>query len=337
MSSKELPVMKRIFNFQRKKNQPFRSIRDLLLFGLAGALIYDTIAYYDLFEKLAFFFQRYESYELDEVFLLICILSICSLIYSQYRWLDYKAEVKRRQKNEKSLLLAQQKLRNLTARIENIREEERRWLALELNEDIAQTLATIKLDIEREIMYTGGDDFSGKKLHVDYLKDILEKLQNITYRVRPDALDHLNFLETVFWLSNDFQERTGIKCRFELACETITLAEDAAYKLYRILEEIFSNIEKHSLADQAVLKIQIDDKQLHIIVEDNGCGIRQDQMISVGAAGMMYMQEKIYRLDGSMNIVGAPGSGTFISIKVPLDSEGEAKMNAPIVYEDSLL
>lgn len=329
--------MRMINILHRKFLQLSKPVSDLVIIGLIGGIVYLTVVYFDLFESLLGLLQQYEAFELDEIILLICTLSICFSVYSRRRWLEYKTELKRRQTKERSLILTQQKLRNLSERIDSIREEERRWVALALNEDVAQILATIKLEIEQEIMFTNSENATNKEQQVFYLKNVLDKLQYITKRLRPAALDHLNFLETVFWFSRDFQERTGIKCRLELAGETTGIDEDVAYELYRILEEVFTNVEKHALADQISLKIRFNDKQIHLVIEDNGCGIRQDQMTSLEATGMTYIQERIYRLDGSFNIVGIPDKGTFISIKVPLDQDKKTSLHHPVVYEDSLL
>ncbi len=322
---------------RQKFLQLSKPVSDLLIIGVIGGVVYLTSVYFDLFEKLIVILRRYEAFELDEIILLICTISICMFVYSRRRWLEYKTELRRRQNKEKSLILTQQKLRNLSDRIDSIREEERRWITLALNEDVAQILATIKLEIEQELMFSDCENTGTKEQQVSYLKNVLDKLQYITQRLRPAALDHLNFLETVFWFSREFQERTGIKCRLELVGETTGLDENVAYELYRVLEEVFTNTEKHALADQISLKISIDDKQIHLVIEDNGCGIRQEQLASLKATGLMYIQERIFRLDGSLNIVGIPEKGTFISIKVPLDSDKKSDLHQPVVYEDSLL
>ncbi len=217
---------------------------------------------------------------------------------------------------------AQQELQQLSARLLEIQEDERKRLSCELHDEIGQTLHALRIEISqaRTALESGV-----ACAHLDRARGLAERVvasvRNISLLLRPSLLDDLGLGPALQWLAEDVSRRCGIRC----ALVEDALPEDLpdAHKtcVYRVVQEALHNCEKHSGASQARVVLRQTEGLLAVEVEDDGCGIEagaQGRRTGRGGLGILGMRERAAMLGGSFVLDSTPGKGTRVRVSLPL-------------------
>ncbi len=222
---------------------------------------------------------------------------------------------------EAELRVSHQKLRALTAKLEDVREEERTHISRELHDELGQVLTGLKIDLtwlakrlpeeQRPLL----DKANAMRGQID---SIIEYIRRIATQLRPKLLDDFGFVEAIEWLISDFRERTAIRCRFHSNLKHMSIDPKASTTIFRILQETLTNIMRHSGASSVSIDLKKTAAGLNIEVKDNGIGINENDMKASRSLGILGMRERVSILNGTMKIEGAPGKGTKIKISIPL-------------------
>jgi signal transduction histidine kinase len=122
--------------------------------------------------------------------------------------------------------------------------------------------------------------------------------------------------ETLEWQAFEFQLRTGIACDFSSNVKTIDMDRDSATALFRIFQEILSNVEWHSKASSAKITLDVKDNHLTVEVSDNGRGITEEEIGDRKSLGLLGIKERALLLGGELHISGVPGQGTKVRMRV---------------------
>lgn len=212
-------------------------------------------------------------------------------------------------------------LRALTAKLEDVREEERTHLSRELHDELGQVLTGLKIDLtwiakripgeQKALLEKTGAMKSQVDLIIGYIREIATQL-------RPKLLDDFGFIEAIEWLVSDFRERTAIRCRLRSNLSHVSIDRKASTIIYRIIQESLTNIMRHSQASSVTIDIKASAGRLLLSVKDNGIGIRKDELDSGRSLGILGIRERVAILKGTMEIEGAPGKGTTVRISIPL-------------------
>jgi signal transduction histidine kinase len=125
-------------------------------------------------------------------------------------------------------------------------------------------------------------------------------------------------MEAIEWQTQQFQARTGIQCCCDCSVPSIRLPDQVSTAVFRIVQEALTNILRHAQASQVRVAIRELDGALVLTVADNGRGITQAEKFSRESLGLLGMQERAHLIGGSVDIVGTPGTGTTLHIRVPL-------------------
>jgi two-component system, NarL family, sensor kinase len=220
--------------------------------------------------------------------------------------------------------LADVKLKELTQRVFDAQEEERGRVARELHDGISQILVGVRftLDNARRRLTKGDNDGAREPLEkgFDNLGIAISEVRRISRDLRPLVLDDLGLGPAIKTLAEEFSERTGITSNFETAVFRNRLDQDAKIALYRIAQEAFTNIERHSGATSVSVLLRGNRQGAIMRIADNGKGLSDRQDIRGSGLGLRNMQERIEQLDGSLTIrspVGDDG-GTVIEVLLPL-------------------
>ncbi|MFW5916646.1 MAG: sensor histidine kinase, partial [Bacteroidota bacterium] len=209
---------------------------------------------------------------------------------------------------------------------QKIQEEERSRIAREIHDEVGQifsilnfNLTSLKNDLSENV------DTLNKEYIISELKAMVSMTNegiNTTRRfiseLRPVAIDHMHLNEALKWLSDDFENRTGIKTSLNDQIGELKIQESKKVHLFRILQEAFTNVRRHSGATALEINLEKTDKELKMQIKDNGKGIGKEEKTQTRSFGLLGIQERVYDMDGSLSIEGATGLGTFITIKVPL-------------------
>lgn len=208
-------------------------------------------------------------------------------------------------------------LRQLSATLQSIREEERKHIARELHDDLGQLLATLRLDLtllqqaapnpETQRILSGMDEL---------ILTAITSLRRIASNLRPRALDEGGLYFALQSLRQDFIQRHPI--HFELLADEadLTLDDDYSTAIYRIVQESLTNIARHAQASNITVALHRIDSQLAISIQDDGRGIEEADMDKASSFGLLGMRERVWGLHGDISISG--NDGTRIDIALPL-------------------
>lgn len=234
---------------------------------------------------------------------------------------------------EAELRASHQKLRALTAKLEDVREEERTHISRELHDELGQVLTGLKIDLtwlakripkEQKPLLEKANAMRGQ------IDSIIEYIRRIATQLRPKLLDDFGFVEAIEWLISDFRERTAIRCRFRSNLKHMSIDPKASTIIFRIIQETLTNIMRHSGASSVTIDMKKTSAQLNIEVKDNGVGINENDMKANRSLGILGMRERVSILNGTIKIEGAPGKGTRIKISIPVSELAESgRQNGP--------
>ncbi|MEO6568194.1 MAG: response regulator [Opitutaceae bacterium] len=232
------------------------------------------------------------------------------------------------ERNEE-LRLANEQLRALTARNETIRENERMTIAREIHDVLAQDLTSLKIDLvwvasrsTKPIDEAVRDAISTRLRDAVAQTDAaITTVQRIATELRPVILDSLGLPAAVEWQVEDFARRTGLAFRTRAPQGDSMLSRECATAVFRILQESLTNIARHAGATEIDVQWEEDPDIATLAVADNGRGITARQIDDARSIGLVGMRERAQAFGGSVEITGAPGAGTTVRVRIPLDHE----------------
>ncbi|BBB90336.1 MAG TPA: sensor histidine kinase [Methylomusa anaerophila] len=207
------------------------------------------------------------------------------------------------------------------ANIIRAQEEERRRVAREIHDGPAQAMANIVFRAEVCEKLIDADIARAK----DELKDLrgqvriaLQETRKIIFDLRPMTLDDLGLIPTIRKVLDMIKERSGIFPELIVMGEDKRLDSHIEIGLFRIIQEALHNVEKHSKAGTVRVRIEFVRSNVIAIVEDDGQGFDNSENIGGESFGLMGMRERINLLQGEISIQSKNGSGTKITVNVPI-------------------
>jgi signal transduction histidine kinase len=225
---------------------------------------------------------------------------------------------------------ARRELQQLSARLLEIEEEGRKRLSRELHDEIGQALALLEIEISHAQNLLSADPRVIKERLArarDLAKRTVQTVRDISVLLRPAMLDDLGLVPALQFQLEDFLRRSGIACEFVEKNVADYLPDSVKTCVYRVIQEALHNAEKHSGATRVRVTVQQLADCLTAEVEDNGKGfeVKQGTVTRRGAGlGLLGMRERMLAVRGSLVIDSAPGRGTRVSIRIPLQQETAA-------------
>lgn len=212
-------------------------------------------------------------------------------------------------------------LRRVSSSLLKAHEEERRRIALELHDGIGQALGAIKFSLESAIQEMRDDASSSPTELLEPVLALLvgsvEEVRRLQRNLRPSMLDDLGILATVSWFCREFETvYTDIEIEKEIHIEEETVPEPLKIVIFRIIQEAFNNISKHSQADSARLSLKAVDGSILLEIRDNGSGFAStshgSKEHSGNGLGLTGMKERAELSGGSFALESRPGAGTTL-------------------------
>ena len=136
--------------------------------------------------------------------------------------------------------------------------------------------------------------------------------------LRPSVLDNIGLEAALQFEARQFRERTGIVCRVSVPRQPLKLGQDLATGVFRVYQELLTNIARHAKATRVHVSLGRKGRQLTLRVSDNGCGIGESAVHSPEALGLQGMRERASLLGGTIRFQGRRGEGTTVQLTVPL-------------------
>ncbi|MGH6689777.1 MAG: PAS domain-containing sensor histidine kinase [Gemmatimonadales bacterium] len=236
-------------------------------------------------------------------------------------------DVTARYRAEEELRLSEEQLRELANRLQAVREEERRRIAIEIHDRLGQALTGIKLDLawlERRL--PSGDAALHQRARgtLGHIDAAIESVKRIGAELRPAVLDTLGLLAAIEWQANEFTERTGIGCHLELPPKVPALDDARSTALFRVVQEALTNVARH--ADAHRVDISLDTRDGHLVLEvaDDGKGMGDRQTTGPRALGIAGMRERLGAYGGRLRIAGRQPGGTVLEARVPFMPEANS-------------
>jgi PAS domain S-box-containing protein len=229
--------------------------------------------------------------------------------------------VTHQQKARKNLLKMNLQLRELTSHLHKVREEERTNMAREIHDELGQQLTGIKMDISwlgKKINTTDENIRNRINLLLQLADGTINTVRKIAAELRPGVLYDLGLAEAIDWHSKEFSKRTGIPVTFWTNVRDRKIPPDISIHIFRILQESLTNIARHANASKVHCDLLIHESRLLLIVADDGTGFDLRVASSKMTLGLLGMKERVAMINGKHEIVASPGSGTSISIEVPI-------------------
>jgi signal transduction histidine kinase len=223
-------------------------------------------------------------------------------------------------------------LRDLSARLLQLQDEERRRIARELHDSVGQLLAglsmnlsAVRADIER-LSKTASALTDSEAL----VQEMSKEVRTISHLLHPPLLDEAGLSSAVRWYTDGFAQRSQIKVDLDLPADFGRLAPELETAIFRVVQECLTNIHRHSGSSIARIRLVHLDGEVLVEVEDRGKGIpleKREEMASGGTpgVGIRGMRERIRQLGGALEITSS-GAGTVILARLPVIENPSTKV-----------
>ncbi len=236
-----------------------------------------------------------------------------------------------------ALETALQQLRELAAWSEAVREEERTRIAREVHDELGSLLVALKMDVDwldKRLSALAPDAPQGAQASPGLPHDKMrEKCRSMSRQIeravvnvgriitdlRPSILDHQGLWGALEWQAQEFVQSTEQQLQWRMEVnESLELPEPMAMAVFRIFQEMLSNVGRHARARTVDIDIALREGWLHLSVEDDGCGALPQAFESPQAYGIMGMRERARHFGGWIEVDSQPGRGTCMRLSMPL-------------------
>jgi signal transduction histidine kinase len=210
-------------------------------------------------------------------------------------------------------------LRELSEAQQAFREAERKRIARELHDELAQLLATSRMELcllQRDLKPA-----SATHQRLDTVDRIIGSsiisLRKLATDLRPSSLDEGELFYALRSMLKTVSENAGIECDLIASEADLVMDEVRGTAIFRLIEECITNVGRHANAKKAVIQLHRCSNAMEIRVQDDGRGIRQEEMQQMNAVGLIEMRERVRKMNGRLDIRGLPGKGTRIAVSLP--------------------
>ncbi|PYS72392.1 MAG: hypothetical protein DMF69_07770 [Acidobacteria bacterium] len=245
--------------------------------------------------------------------------------------LTVQTDITERKRAERALKVSEEQLRALSAKMHSTREEEGTRIAREIHDELGGALTGLKWDlegIETRLMTANGDPtLSDVRKRIGTMTGLIESTINTVRRIsselRPGVLDDLGLVAAIEWQAQQFQKRTGVFVHWTTDLESARVTLEGATAVFRIFQEVLTNVLRHSHANNIYVKLWEVDDLLQLEVKDDGRGITDDEQRNTRSLGLLGMKERALLVGGGVKISGSRGEGTTVVVRIPLSTGSE--------------
>jgi two-component system NarL family sensor kinase len=239
------------------------------------------------------------------------------------------------QERTEDLKTANDSLRELSSRLQQMRDEERRQIARELHDSVGQLLAALSMNIAVVQRQSDKLDSAGARAITEnaaMVDQISREIRTISHLLHPPLLDAAGLASAIRWYVDGFSERSKITVDLDIPEEFGRLSHEMEIAIFRMVQECLTNIHRHSGGTSAAIRVREEDRHLRIEIQDQGNGIpveKQVQLSSSGRTGVGFrgMRERLRQLGGVLEI-RSDSTGTAVTATLPLEdsaTSGEQK------------
>lgn len=219
---------------------------------------------------------------------------------------------------------SQARLRALASHIQEVREEEKISISREIHDELGHLLTAVKLDLEQIILDQDESKVFTEKLEpvISMVDSCIDTTRKISYDLHPAILDHFGLIPALEWMISQFIIRTRLKCEINLPKDSPQFNTSESIVVFRIFQEIFTNIARHAKAGKIWVNLEQNTDKLIFTIADDGIGFNTILLKKSPALGMLSMKERAFSIGAELLIDSTPGKGT--SIKLVLNPSSKA-------------
>lgn len=235
-------------------------------------------------------------------------------------------DITKRINYEKELIDSQSHFRELTNRMDIVTEEERIRIAREIHDELGHLLTALKYDMDG---LTNNEELtidlakSEMEAMISIVDSLIDSVRKIATDLRPGILDHLGLFPALEWKIKEFQKRTKISIHLNLDEADLTFDNNETTIIYRIVQEILTNVARHSKASKLWLAASKKDDCFVLSVKDDGVGFEMNDKQQTGSLGLMGMRERAMAIGGEIEIESSPGQGTTVNFLIRKNGSGK--------------
>lgn len=200
-----------------------------------------------------------------------------------------------------------------------IREEERRRLALELHDQVGQSLTALKMHLylaKKKLNSRNRGSRLALRSAESIADELLTTIRELSAELRPPLLDDLGLVAALQFQMKAFEKRTGILSVLKTTLKRVSPSPEVGMGIFRVFQETMTNVIRHSGASQVEVSLDVHRGWLFLTVSDNGRGITEEELYSPKSLGLLGIHERAEQLGGKIHIQGGP-EGTTVVMQVP--------------------
>ncbi len=233
---------------------------------------------------------------------------------------ELKNKILELKKSGKETLRKNKQLSDLSASLQNTREEERKELARKIHDDLGQQLGALKIDISILKKRLTNDKGAKEKIAdmMSIVNNAMIAFRKISLELRPEVTDEIGLPDALDYKVKKFYETTGVKCHLLIDAGYVALPLHVSMNIFRIIQESLNNITKHAEATEVDLHLKKKRKNMIVSIKDNGIGFNPEKIKKKITFGIIGMQERAKMIGGELQIQSHEGKGTRVELKVPI-------------------
>jgi signal transduction histidine kinase len=238
--------------------------------------------------------------------------------FSMYRILKLEAQVHSRYDEATE---ARSELKDLSARLVQAQERERRALSRELHDEVGQSLSAVLIELRNLSLGFATKSKDQLTEHVETIKSLVEGsirvVRNMALLLRPSMLDDLGLVPALKWQAREVSKRSGTDVTVSAELVSDDFPDEYKTCIYRVVQEALTNVSNHAHASSVRIRVRQEQERVTLLIQDDGQGFESKQVKGLGLLGI---HERVTRLGGKFTVHSAPGSGTTLAVELPFSS-----------------
>jgi PAS domain S-box-containing protein len=236
------------------------------------------------------------------------------------------------QRRNAEILQQSEQLRDLSVRLLQAQDHERRHIARELHDSAGQTLAALGMTFARlaeDAKHNPTQLAAGFEDAQALVQDLTQEIRTASYLLHPPLLDESGLSSALDWYVQGLAERSGLEIDLKIGEEVARLPPEMELVIFRLVQECLTNIHRHSGSETAMIRISREADRVHVLVRDDGKGMSQDRLAEIqskgSGVGIRGMRERVRQFQGELtvesNALGTTISANFLAKRLTPSGE----------------
>ncbi|GAB5426386.1 MAG: hypothetical protein Crog4KO_35330 [Crocinitomicaceae bacterium] len=224
------------------------------------------------------------------------------------------------------------RLRQFAQQLVALQERERKTITKNLETDIQEPLNSLKMMLNLALQ---SQDLTQMATAAQLVEDISAETQNLSLRLSPTMIEQLNIISALTWLVEQYKQRHQLNIRFERSGFTPILSNTRKMGVYRIFDEILTNITQHAHANEIKLWVSIKEDRFFAEIRDDGIGFDIYEAMQGNTIGLRSLFERSALLEGTLDIQSIKNDGTHITLEIPVEVTNNDLPELHLAQEES--